>query len=42
MTLSFWHVFLAVMVGNAAYDLVWMLISDKEEDDDDDGPDCPA
>lgn len=34
--MSFWHTVLAIMVGNAAYDLVWMLIQPEEDDYDDD------
>lgn len=34
--MNFWHMFLAVMLGNAAYDLAWMLIAPEEDDYDDD------
>lgn len=32
--MSFWHTVLAVLLGNAIYDLIWMFISEKDDDDD--------
>lgn len=34
--MEFWHTVLAILVGNAAYDVLWALISPDEGDKEDD------
>lgn len=37
--MTFWHTILAIVLGNAIYDLAWLVfLGEREHDDDDRDP----